>query len=142
MAWLYISLLFLILFALMYIRYRNQDQDPLGDLDIPKNKTTQIRKGRKMIVLKIIILILLLVVLFSLFLPLLKEEEYHYDTDGITTIREYEIEKQYLERQLQDMMLDKDSGKISEEEWENVIQPVKEKIQNLEKKIQLLKEKV
>lgn len=43
MAWLYISLLFLILFALMYIRYRNQDQDPLGDLDIPKKELSQIK---------------------------------------------------------------------------------------------------
>ncbi len=86
--------------------------------------------------MKIIIIILLIITIFFLFYPLLIEEEYHYDTEGITKIKELEIEKQYLERQLQDLSLDKDSGKISESEWDNLILPIKNKIQDLEKKIQ------
>jgi len=40
------------------------------------------------------------------------------------------------------LLLDKDSGKITEEEWENLIQPVKNKIQTLDEKIKTLKGKL
>ena len=95
-----------------------------------------------MILIKIFVILLLIITIFSLFLPLFKEEESHYDAEGSTAIKEYELEKKYLERQLQDLLLDKDSGKITEEEWENLIQPVKNKIKILEEKIQTLKGKL
>jgi competence protein ComGC len=95
-----------------------------------------------MILIKILILFLLFFVIFLLFLPLLRKEEYHYDTDGLTAVKEFELEKKYLERQMQDLLLDKDSGKITEEEWENLIQPVKNKIQTLDEKIKTLKGKL
>jgi hypothetical protein len=95
-----------------------------------------------MILIKILILFLLFFVIFLLFLPLLRKEEYHYNTDGLTAVKEFELEKKYLERQMQDLLLDKDSGKITEEEWENLIQPVKNKIQTLDEKIKTLKGKL
>jgi uncharacterized membrane protein YvbJ len=95
-----------------------------------------------MLIVKIIIIILLFIIIFSLFLPLLRNEEYHYDTDGLTTLKELEIEKKYLERQLEDLLLDKDSGKITEEEWEILINPLKEKLNHLVHKIQQLRNKV
>jgi uncharacterized membrane protein YvbJ len=95
-----------------------------------------------MLIIKIIIIILLFIIIFSLFLPLLRNEEYHYDTDGLTTLKELEIEKKYLERQLEDLLLDKDSGKITEEEWEILINPLKEKLNHLVHKIQQLRNKV
>ncbi|MCX7810092.1 MAG: hypothetical protein N2247_04210 [Leptospiraceae bacterium] len=95
-----------------------------------------------MILIKILILFLLIFVIFLLFLPLVRKEEYHYNTDGLTAVKEFELEKKYLERQMQDLLLDKDSGKITEEEWENLIQPVKNKIQTLDEKIKTLKGKL
>ena len=95
-----------------------------------------------MIIIKIFVIFLLIFVIFLLFLPLIRKEEYHYNTDGLTAVKEFELEKKYLERQLQDLLLDKDSGKITEEEWENLIQPVKNKIKILEEKIQTLKGKL
>jgi len=95
-----------------------------------------------MILIKILILFLLIFVIFLLFLPLVRKEEYHYNTDGLTAVKEFELEKKYLERQIQDLLLDKDSGKITEEEWENLIQPVKNKIQTLDEKIKTLKGKL
>ena len=95
-----------------------------------------------MILIKILILFLLIFVIFLLFLPLLRKEEYHYNTDGLTAVKKFKLKKKYLERQMQDLLLDKDSGKITEEEWENLIQPVKNKIQTLDEKIKTLKGKL
>ncbi|MCX7810091.1 MAG: hypothetical protein N2247_04205 [Leptospiraceae bacterium] len=38
MAWLYIILLFFILLALIYVRYKNKEFDPFGNLSISKNE--------------------------------------------------------------------------------------------------------
>lgn len=88
-----------------------------------------------MIIIKIILIILIILAILSLFYPLIKKEQQQYNIKGITHLKELEIEKNYLERQLQDLSLDKDSGKISEEEWDNLIKPIREKIIEIEKKI-------
>ncbi len=88
-----------------------------------------------MIIIKIILIFLIILAILSLFYPLIKKEQQDYNIKGISHIKELEIEKNYLERQLQDLSLDKDSGKISEEEWDNLIKPIREKIIEIEKKI-------
>ena len=37
MAWFYIIILFFILLVLIYIRYKNKEFDPFGNLSIPKD---------------------------------------------------------------------------------------------------------
>lgn len=36
--WIYISILFIVLFFLIYIRFKNKYQDPFGNLDIQNKK--------------------------------------------------------------------------------------------------------
>lgn len=51
-----------------------------------------------MILIKILILFLLIFVIFLLFLPLLRKEEYHYNTDGLTAVKEFELEKKIFRK--------------------------------------------
>lgn len=88
-----------------------------------------------MIFIKILLILLILLAMVSLFYPLITKEKFQYNIKGISKKKELEIEKNYLERQLQDLSLDKDSGKISEEEWDDIIKPIQKKIQQIEKKL-------
>jgi hypothetical protein len=48
MIWIYIGLLFIILLGLMFIRFKNKEKDPLGDLEIPeKMELNQQKQGRE-----------------------------------------------------------------------------------------------